>query len=160
MHKWSKCLSALSALSAQVLKCPRFPSTRLPSECSSVHKCSLIVRGPECFPSALNVRVPLEYLLCVPECLIRCHWNKMLNIKKMFYVCEKKQTKMVHWVLTKLTLNQSAELKSFGDWLYKFDFCIDWILFFVWVPLWETLGWYQYDLDITVERKTHPWNSF
>ena len=114
-----------------MLKCPRFPSTRLPSECSSVHKCPLIVRGPECFPSALNVRVPLEYLLCVPECLIRCHWNKMLHIKKMFYVCEKNKTKMVHWVLTKLILNQSAELKSFRDWLYKFDFCTVWILFFV-----------------------------
>ena len=78
----------------------------------------------------------------------------------MFYVCEKNKTKMVHWVLTKLILNQSAELKSFRDWLYKFDFCTVWILFFVWVPLWETLGWYQYDPDITVEQKTHPWNAF
>ena len=51
----------------------------------------------------------------------------------MFYVYEKRE-KMIEKISINLILkqNQNADLKSFWDWLYKFDFCKDLILFFGW----------------------------
>ena len=55
---------------------------------------------------------------------------------------DKKKKKMVDKLLRILILeqNQSANSKSFWDWLCKLYFFKDLILLFVWTPLQETLG--------------------
>ena len=129
-----KCLNALSVWVSKYLKCP---SARVPSECPS----ALWVLSKR--PSAW---VLSKYLKClsafwvslngcpVPECLIRCDLNKILNVRRYFMYIQNEK-KMVEKNLRSLILKQyqSANLKSFLNWFEMSYFCK--ILLFVWPPL-------------------------
>ena len=102
---------------AQVSKCPHCSSSRVHSECPSTQvlsKCPsawvlMCFRRPSArvlFECPSNAGWVSEFLECssflcmslnalfVPECLIRCNWNKTLSswkILKMFHAYERRQ---------------------------------------------------------------------
>ena len=147
-----KCLIAMRVRVPKYLKCSsarmpsEFLSDQVPSECpSALSVSSECLKCSSALWMSLNARP-------VPEYLIRCDLNEILNIKRCFMYIQKEK-EMVEKNLKSLILKQyqSADLKSFWNWFEIFckkDFCKNSAF---------CVGSIN---DLPTEQKTFLWNVF